>query len=249
MNIFDKTARILIELSNICNYSRFHKRCPLYELKNKKEILSEKIVYNVFEICKKYNYSGIIGYHTYNEPGIDPRLMMFIKDSKKILPNIKILISTNGFYLDQTLIEEYEKYGVDQFEITCYSQEEYKKFKREIKFNIPVKLFNRYDNLLDKRLNIYSREINSKYYCYELFDLIVTYKGDISLCCFDWKRTKLFGNLYKKSLEDIMMSNEFLQTRERLSKGDRFFEVCKKCNNKRRLEIWEKLRKEEAYKK
>lgn len=224
--IFKHTKRISIELSNLCNYSILHKSCPLHYVKEPK-ILPEKIFNHVIETCKKYDFKGIIAFHTYNEPGIDPRLMMFIKRTKKILSESTIFLLTNGFYFDQILAEEYEKNGVDIILVTAYFPEEKKRINK-IKIKIP---FSVQKGLLDSRLDMYSiKEINSKKRCYApLKEIIITNEGKISLCCIEWKREYIFGDLNNQTLEDVINSKEIQNIYDTLSKGQRTLDICKRC--------------------
>ena len=227
---FDKTKRIAIELSNICNYATLHKRCPLNQVKEYK-ILPEKIVYHVLETGKKYDFRGYIAFDIYNEPGIDPRLMMFIKKTREMLPKAKILLQTNGFYFDQTLAEEFEKNGVDIIRISAYTPEEGERLSK-IKLKIPIIVT---PIVLDNRLERYSLpEVECNKPCYApLNELIITYEGRISLCCKEWRRQYTFGDLNKQSLEEVLKSKEIRQVYDRLSKGDRFLDVCRRCTESR----------------
>jgi len=226
-NILKRTSRFSIELSNLCNLSVFHKKCPLHGVKVPK-ILSEKIVYRVLDVCQKYNFEGTIAYHTYNEPGIDPRLMLFIGKTRERLPKAEIMLQTNGFYLDQNLAEEYVNHGTNVIRVSAYTESEYERLKK-IQLSIPYKVS---PIILDERLQQDIRpELNCTKPCYApLNEIIVTHQGDISLCCLDWKREHVFGNLYTQELEDILMTEKFQLTYKNLSKGIRFLPICRKCN-------------------
>jgi radical SAM protein with 4Fe4S-binding SPASM domain len=226
-NILQRTSRFSIELSNLCNLSIFHKKCPLHGVKEPK-ILSEKIVFQILNICKKYNFEGTIAYHTYNEPGIDPRLMLFINKARELLPKVEILLQTNGFYLDQNLAEEYVNHGTNIIRVSAYTGSEYERL-RKIKLPISYEVIR---TVLDDRLQEDIRpEINCTKPCYApLNEILVTNRGDISLCCLDWKREHVFGNLYRQKLEEILMTEKLLVTYNNLSRGRRFLSICKKCN-------------------
>ena len=115
--MFEHTSRISIELSNLCNYARIHKKCPL-NLVETPVILPAKIVFDVLETLERYNFQGIIAFHTYNEPLIDPRLFQFIEFARKACPHSDIFILTNGYYLTQTLADELVDSGVSKIIIS-----------------------------------------------------------------------------------------------------------------------------------
>lgn len=228
--IFAKTERISIELSNLCVYSRYHKKCPLSKAKAPR-ILPEKIVFHILDTCEKYNFSGIMAFHTYNEPGIDPRLMMFIKKTKEMLPGSKIILQTNGFYLDQTLAEEFQKNGVYIIRISAYDKKEYQRLSK-IKLEIPVivKMVELDDRLSALNfLNTLSRQP-----CYAPFnEIIVTNEGKISLCCMEWQRKYIFGDLNKQALEEVLQDKKMQAVYDKLSEGCRILSVCRKCTSSR----------------
>ena len=83
-NIF-LVNRVSFQLSNLCNYTDIHKACPL-SLCRGKEILPSTVVHKTIDELAEFDYSGLIGFHIYNEPMIDPRLFLFISYAKKRLP-------------------------------------------------------------------------------------------------------------------------------------------------------------------
>jgi radical SAM protein with 4Fe4S-binding SPASM domain len=228
--VFMHTKRIAIELSNICNYANIHTKCPLHLAKEPK-ILPEKIVYHILETCQKYNFQGYLTFDVYNEPTIDPRLMMFVRKAKKMLPKAKIILQTNGFYFTQTLADEFEESGVSLIRVSAYSPKEGERLSK-IKLKIPIKVTS---IILDDRMQMYSLpEIGSCKPCFApLNELLITHDGHIALCCLEWKREIIFGDLYKQSLEEILLSEEIQNTYKRLSQGDRYLEICKRCESSR----------------
>jgi len=227
---FNQTKRVAIELSNICNYAKVHQRCPLSKVKDFK-ILSEKIVYHVLETCEKYRFRGYLTFDVYNEPGIDPRLMMFIKKARKMLPKAIIVLQTNGFYFNQTLADEYQNNGINLIRVSAYTPEEKERFSK-IKLKIPLVIT---PIVLDDRMGQYeAQETKSSKPCgAPLKEVLITCEGRVSLCCFEWKREHIFGDLDTQSLEEILLSQKIRETYKRLSSGDRFLEICKRCNKSR----------------
>lgn len=226
-DIFKYTNRISIELSNMCNYATIHKKCPL-NLENTHSTLSSKIVYKIFEELKKYNFNGTIAFHTYNEPLIDPRLFMFIKEAKEKCPDVGVYILTNGYYFNQIIADELIEIGVSHLEVTAYSKEEYERLKK-VKINIPYRIF---DGNLDDRLDLYNNDktcANNKPCYAPLNEIIVKHNGNINLCCLDWKQQHCFGNLYEQSFEEIVLKSEMLKVYEYLSKGEKKINICRCC--------------------
>jgi len=230
-SIFSFTQNVYLELSNLCNYADVHKKCPVNRLQKQKNILPSKIVRDVLQTLGRFRFSGSIGFHTYNEPLIDPRLFEFIRYARKACPQSNIYICTNGYYLTEGLALELVEAGASSFFISAYSQQEEERLK---KIDVPVD-YTVQRMTLDDRLDLYeATETNCDKPCYSpLYQVIVTAEGRIALCCLDHQRRNCFGNLYEQSFEEAMKNDRMWLAYERLSKGDRFLSLCKRCTSYR----------------
>lgn len=233
-NFIKYTNRVSIELSNICNYAKAHIKCPLHK-QTEKKILPLNIIEKVIKELGEYNYSGTISFHTYNEPLIDPRLFHIISLTKKYCPNSYIYILTNGFYLNQEMANELVNVGVDRLDVTSYSDSEYDRLI-DIDLDIPYSVF--YSpkiESLDDRLDLYEENnnlIENSKPCYNVLnDLVITCDAKLDLCCFDWKREHIYGDLKKQSLKEIINSTTIYKDFISLAKGDRNNTICKNCIN------------------
>lgn len=232
-NILKYTNRVSIELSNICNYSKCHLKCPLNKVSNEKIILPLETIEKVLTELSDYNFSGTISFHTYNEPLIDPRLFYIISMAKSKCPNAKIYILSNGFYFNQILADELVRIGVDRIDITAYSINEFERLKK-IEINIPYSIFlSPKTEDLDDRLEIYKvydggQDVLKP--CYNVLnDIVITCDEKIDLCCLDWKRMYCFGNLKKQSIKQIIEETSIFNTFLELAQGNRKNDICKNC--------------------
>ena len=221
---------IYFELSNICNYSYFHKKCPLHYVVTK-QTLPLNVIKKAISELKSIEYDNSIWFNNYNEPLSDPRLFYIINYVKTHLNKSKIHINTNGFYLDQNLADELYECGVDEIIISLYSKEESERL-RAIKFSMDVHMSDYATNSLDDRNNIYQRELlYCNLPCYSLeTEIIIRYTGDVGLCCLDWDNRYNYGNLNHMSLEEILGSSCVQEITSQLKKGKRQLEICKRCN-------------------
>jgi len=219
--------RVSLELSNMCNYTKIHKKCPVSRYKEKKT-LETGLVHKVLDELSQYNFSGEIDFHRYNEPMIDKRLFDFFEYTNKVLPNAKISLLTNGFFLNQEVLNKLENYKIWLITVSSYTFKEHDRLIK-LKTNIPYKVY--YSNL-DDREDIYSRkEINSALPCYATIrDVTVNCFGDVSICCLDWQNRFTFGNISSQSLKEILNSEKFLKVHRELFHGNRTFEICKRCD-------------------
>lgn len=220
------TSRVTFELSNLCNYSKIHKKCPL-NLSQEPTILPRRIVFDVLDYLAKHDFAGQVAFHNYCEPLIDPRLFEFIGYARRRCSRSDIYICTNGFYLNQTMADELVSAGVTSIRVSAYSQSEFERLSK-IKPEIP---FTVWKARLDDRLNVYEASINDtgKPCFAPLNEIIVAREGCISLCCLDWQRVYRFGNLYEQTFEQVLSNGQLQEIYERLSKGDRFLDICRRC--------------------
>lgn len=227
--VFKYTKRVSIELSNICNYQEIHKKCPLHEV-NEKKIIPEGIVYQIIATCKKHEFKGLVSFHQYNEPGIDPRLMLFIDKITSELTDAKTFLLTNGWYLNQQLLNEYVSHGLSYINISIYSKEEAQRLKK-LKFDIPYQFI---DEGLDNRMDWYGTSTENATPCYSpLYEICIRADADVVLCPCDWKKSVVFGNLKENSLEEILLSQQMQDTYQELSNGTRKNAICKGCGKSR----------------
>jgi len=238
------TTSVSIELSNLCQYAWFHVRCPLHLgmkspfLIREPRILESEIVYRVLDTLDKYGYGREICFHRYNEPLIDPRLFEFIRYARGACPKSEIVILTNGHYLTLVLARELMQAGLSRLIISVYGNAEEQETKRR---NWTEGLINQLPadfcymmghKVLDERLLFnYEREPldSERPCCAPLGNLSITKDAELSLCCHDWKRLYIFGNLFEQSLEEILSSDSIWETYSRLSRGDRFLGICRRC--------------------
>lgn len=219
---------ICFELSNICNYSIAHRKCPLHNVKGK-NTLPTQIITKTIEELGEINYSGSIAFHNYNEPLIDPRLFYLSRYAKNICKNSIVRLTTNGYYLTQNLADELKSHGIDDVTISLYSESEAERLKN-IRFSDIVPSF--YAHGLDDRENIYTGpQIPCCLPCYSLStEVIVRHTADVALCCLDWDSRYTFGNLGTSSLQDILTSSTVREVQNDLQQGQRTLEICKRCD-------------------
>jgi FkbM family methyltransferase len=220
--------RVSFEISNLCNYSNIHKLCPVSWYKVKKNIDPE-IVYKVIDELIDLKYDGFIAFHRYNEPLLNKELLFkYIEYTNKMLPDAKIIILTNGYYLYQEDLNRLENCKIYRVGVSSYNRKEH---ERLIRLNtiIPYGVF--YAKL-DDRQSIYTREPKGLTLpCYATIrDITINCHGQVSICCLDWDNKEIFGDLHKNTLKEVLNSERFLQVHNELIKGERNLEICKRCD-------------------
>lgn len=67
-------------------------------------------------------------------------------------------------------------------------------------------------------------------FCNRLFEqAYVLSNGDVVLCCVDWERTTILGNLREQTLEEVWNSEQFMEIRRKYLRGDLDGLLCKRC--------------------
>ncbi len=226
--IFENINEVAIMLSNLCNYAAVHTKCPANKISNK-EILSLKTVYGILDELADVGFKGTICFHIYNEPIMDPRLCIFMKYAKEKMPKCKIRLYSNGYYLNQIMVDDLISLGMDALCVTGYGKSEYIRLMSLV-VDIPYMVI--FGNL-DERLDYYKSTDIVKLkgsICKTFFTQTTVYSnGDIGLCCLDYKHVYGLGNVYENSLKECLNSERVVEIQKRLLRGDRT--VCNLCMN------------------
>ena len=228
------TSQISFELSNLCNLTSIHQRCPLNFssiLAKGKVILPSWVIYKTVDELAKYEYKETVSFNIYNEPTNDPRLFMFIKYVKEN-SNARTFIITNGTYLNQQMVDELYEAGLDILWISSYSGALEREFNS---FAYPEGL--QYQVLENAPLQIISDTYDRDYLdwtlpCHSpLGQINIRSNGNVVLCCRDYESRHKFGNLHDESLIDVIQKSPMQNIYDHLIKGDRsILDICRRCN-------------------
>jgi hypothetical protein len=126
------------------------------------------------------------------------------------------------------MADELAEAGVSSIFVSGYFKSEYERISR-LSSAIPIEV---QMMPLDNRLQMYTGpEKHCKNPCHApLNEIMVVREGRLSLCCLDWRRDYLFGDLHHQTFEEVLRSGELHGVYERLSQGDRYLELCKRCD-------------------
>lgn len=221
-----KNVQLLsIEIGDKCNLSREHHLCPSsYRQKKDKTLTDDMIISIVKEAYEELGFTGYVAWHFYNEPLLyKKRMFALMKTLKETVKGVKFLLWTNGELLkrnkdmelfDRVVITNYKNRPVSYFE---------KFFKnKEIAVLPPI---------FDGRLNIKGERSYEK--CLRPYiEFIISFYGDVHMCCQDWKNEIEIGNIYVTSLKELVKKrNKTLSTI--LSKMDnKSPKTCVTCNGR-----------------
>jgi radical SAM protein with 4Fe4S-binding SPASM domain len=243
----------VIEISNSGMCNRKCSFCPRSDpnYPDINEFISEELHYKIFKELSDLNYNGMVIYSGYVEPLLDKKIYKSISEARKLLPEAKIEIITNGDVLNEERIKKLFKSGLSTLLISVYDgpEEEKKFYKMCEKSNLDENQYvirNRYlPENLDFGLNISNRggnlensehkrpglvnALNAK--CnYPAYTFFIDYNGDVQMCSHDWAKKFIAGNIKSKKIIDIWLDKKFEMARKKLLKSDRNLMPCNKCD-------------------
>lgn len=192
---------VCVEISTYCN--RKCRYCPNKDYETPKEYMSWDIFKCAIEQLKNIKYTGIIQYHLFNEPLFDERLADFVRYTSANLPKATQVLISNGDLLNIEKAKELSKAGINKFVVTVHDINPEKNLER-LK---PLKEFLKEKMRLQTSNELYlanrggavdieneKRKTNFKK-CPDIRTLIITHNGDIILCCQDYFKKYVMGNI------------------------------------------------------
>ena len=240
---FHYTKSIVLEMSNLCNYALLHPQCPVSQMKEKR-VLPFETMEKLFDELKELNYKKIIWPFCYSEPLIDPRFFKVAEMIKDKLPDSRIALYSNGFFMNEVILKELENLNIPKIVFSIYTPADYErllaldKWSKENKLKIRLRLARRYP--MKKRMNDkmcwYDREpvVYDKICKGPLRYLTINSNGDVVICCHDFKAMHKFGNIQTQNLKDILQSDKVVETYVSLINKERSkFFLCSRCTKYR----------------
>ena len=241
-----------LTMTGLCN--RFCSFCPRTDpniFKSTKTFLDKEKLKEIFMQLGKYNYSGKVSMAGFGEPFTHPKLDLILKDLKKYIPNSKVDIITNGDFMNSKLVKRVISDNFfDRILISAYDgDEQVKSLSKEFKYLIDsgkLIIRKRYltedaDELLlfSNRTGLVNYGDNTSFrsnICfYPFYNIFIDSNGDVILCSHDWKKEKIFGNIYNQDILDIWFSEGYRKFRKTISDYGRKENPCASCNVDGRL--------------
>jgi radical SAM protein with 4Fe4S-binding SPASM domain len=240
---FYLTKSILLEMSNICNYSSIHPLCPVSQMKEKK-ILPLKIIEKFLNELKDLNYNKVIWPFCYSEPLIDPRFFLVSDMIKEKLPDSIIAIYSNGFFMNEVILQELEERKIAKIVFSVYTPDDFKRlttlneWRLKNNLKIRMRLAKRYP--MPRRMNDkicwYDREpVKYDMICKAPYRyLTINSNGDVVICCHDYRALHKFGNIKTQHIKEILLSDKMIDTYISLINKERNkFYLCARCTKYR----------------
>jgi len=210
-NIFSTLKTIEINLINNCNRSCLF--CPHgdtnYKITNGRA--SSSLFFKLYNQLSEKNFQNRISFCGFGEPTLHKDLTEFSRILSPLGCTIEVV--TNGDLLDEKIIEEYYESGITIINVSIYEKESLERISK-LFLNINKnryllrKRFKSFD--LVNRIEILENnpiEINYKKCHLPSYKLFLDYNGNVLLCCNDWNRDHVYGNIYEKNIYDIWIES------------------------------------------
>lgn len=225
---------VSIEISKWCN--RTCSYCPNSSFKTPKEFMPIELFDVALGRLQEIRWRGFVDYIFYNEPLADPRLVDLVARTKKALPHASPRIISNGDMLTEALAERLINAGVTSFIVTRHIPE--KEGWRQ-RVQAVASKWPRYFTVLNSpgevlwsnRGGLVDPEDFVPFTSCDAPEnsLVITINGDVVLCCNDYHREHVVGNVQKKSLLEIWRTPWYEKVRKEVRDGHARLPICKAC--------------------
>lgn len=240
-NHSDFFSDLNIELNTSCN--RRCKYCPnsVYErglIKNEK-LMADAIFKKIIDELAEIKFKGRISPQFYGEPLLDKRLVGFMEYARNKLPKAKLVLISNGDYLTVELFSKLLAVGINKFLITQHDETMPLNLKQLISYLKKHPSNKNKVNILhfDENTPLFNRgglvkpkvQINFPRCVYPWNPVVIDYAGDVVLCCNDYLKNVVFGNVRSQKLTDIWFSPAYKGMRKKIRNMEFHLPVCKSC--------------------
>jgi len=234
-----------IETCNLCN-----RKCPWCLFGQTPDFRGSKLQFidNVYieKLLNELNqnhFTGVLSLYAINEPLMDKRIrdgsLLRLCRSELRRTDVKIIISTNGDLLNDSIAETMFYSGLDKMYVSCYEENTLNKAKDlKDKYEKMVIL----DNTNEKANNLkfnragsicsYSGYVaeNKKSCTLPIFSSVVGFDGEVRLCSNDAIGQIKIGNIKNENLYDILNSKKMRALRNQILINKKNVFPCNACN-------------------
>ncbi len=184
-------------------------------------------------------FAGRISPHFYGEPLLDERLESWIARCRGKLPLAKIVVFTNGDYLDVARYQSLVRAGLDGLLVTQHSAKplrgveavlEHRRQHGAAGVRLDYRRFDADTELSNRGGLVEHDKLEVKTSCrIPAENVTIDHQGNVILCCNDYFSTVSFGNIGSEHLRDIWNKQSLRQLRRDLARGRFELDICKRC--------------------
>lgn len=232
---FDGFASVHLEVNTDCN--RTCSYCSNHLFPKKQEYMDLSLYRKVIDELAENGYRGQISPNLSSEPTLHPRLPELMAYARRV-KDARIVIYTDGDFLNRARFDQLRQSGVDAFIITQHGQNAPKPLMElmvgltpdEGKAVIYQTLdgFNLFNRGIPGLIAPERRTVPNPCFVAD-YDLTILANGDIAQCCNDFNGEHTFGNVKEKSILEIWNDPEYKAFRSEVRRGQFKHDVCQAC--------------------
>lgn len=238
---FPLFQQVLIETRTDCNnHCPF---CPHNFNVKKLGIMSWECYTRIIDELVSMGYNGRVALMVSNEPLLESRLCQMIEYAKHKSPRLFLDITTNGRILTLEMVDHLFAIGLDNININDYRGDR-DAFPEKLSAQLP-EIEAAYSN--NPKITIQKRRFDESWpnyggnipqhidktlgFCnFPFRKMVISYDGNVVICCDDFMNQTSFGNVMEKSLIDCWNNENFNKYRHALLE-DKRIGICSKCND------------------
>jgi 2-deoxy-scyllo-inosamine dehydrogenase (SAM-dependent) len=227
---------IALETSAACNRSCHY--CPQSVLPMKQKLVEWDVVECFAHRIRELEWTGTVNFHFYNEPLLNPKLRDIVECVTRANPQCKPQIFTNGDRLTEDVMLQFFAAGLQNFVVSRHipfsDKWDNRIFSLIKKYPNQISLYQPEDHVWKNRGGL-MKDLpgkNGLYHaktCNAPAYVNITIAGQVLLCCCDYKKDYVVGDIKKQSFMEIWNDAKFKQLRRDILNGKFETPLCKAC--------------------
>ena len=222
------TQIVNFELAPNCPHAAKHPFCPSGQRDTSKMVGMNDgtIVQTAVQLYTSHGFTGLIGWHYYNEPMRSQERMI------ELMKRIYTQVPMARFWLWSNLIEHVADTQIPYqwFEgITLSAYDEHPKNSTWLAKD-RLKRFRIFIHAQEDDGRSAERPAKSGPCARQFLEMDIDYSGDVRMCCHDWKGASCIGNIVDDKLDAVIA--KWQETRVNCLRGKDMPDCCGKCGTR-----------------
>lgn len=234
---------VALETTTACTRSCPY--CPPHSaMRIPKLLMSRETFSRVVSSLGGRGFSGDIFFSLYGESLADDRLESLVAEAKKKAPGARTVVFTNGDLLTAGRFLDLKKAGMDRMSVSLHSEKlpdgpaaALARLGRDYPELYSVEVIDYYtqslpgndSGLLNNKGGLAEVRRRPFHSCCDIESACVDCLGNVPLCNNDCTGSYIFGNVNERDFYDIWEDPLFMLARRRILRGERVFEICRRC--------------------